>query len=368
MPLDSNIDHVDIVKGLGVIGLITAHSLSLSYIYEVGFYREPNVEWTFFPYMIAAARQLVDFVPRLFLLVSGYIISLRYPTSISNVQAFYKRRLLRIYPPLLVWIPVYYLMEGKFTLTKLIADIVFIRGSIHLWFVWAILIDYLLFPGMLSLENRFLRIGPSSVNHRRYVAILLILLIISSFCNNLLPVSVTSSQFITYTLNHRILILPDSILFFAIGIYMARIGGTDMSVFLCPSRYRILILVLATCTAGIVSFFHQSFDSSLLQRTIRTMLYLTCVFSALSIVPVICSVIMNAGKGIARVMGQLGKSSYGIFLGHMAVLKASQAVLHSIFNSSPATDIIPLFLIAMTVCCLPVLIKKNSISTLLGYY
>jgi len=77
---------------------------------------------------------------------------------------------------------------------------------------------------------------------------------------------------------------------------------------------------------------------------------------------------MNAGKGIARVMGQLGKSSYGIFLGHMAVLKASQAVLHSIFNSSPATDIIPLFLIAMTVCCLPVLIKKNSISTLLGYY
>jgi hypothetical protein len=318
--------------------------------------------------MIATARQLVDFVPRLFLLVSGYILSLRYPTSISNLQAFYKKRLLRMYLPLSVWLPVYYLMDGTFTLKKLIADIVFIRGGIHLWFVWAILINYLLFPGILSLENRFLRIGPSSVNHRRYMAILLILLAISSFVNNILPVNITSSKFVTDTLNDRILILPDSILFFATGIYMARIGGTHMSVFLCPPRYRILILALATCTAGIISFFHQSFDSSFLQRTIRTMLYLACLFSTLSIVPVICSVIMNTGNGIARVMEQLGKSSYGIFLAHMAVLKATHAVLHFTFKFSPATDIFPLLLITTTVCCLPALIKKNnSISTLLGY-
>lgn len=367
MPSDSNIDYVDIVKGLGIIGLITAHSLS-TYLYQIGFYREPHVEWSFFSYMIATARQLIDFCPRLFLLVSGYILSLRYPISISNLHAFYKKRLLRICLPLSVWLPVYYLMDGKFTLTKLMADIVFIRGSIHFWFIWAILINYLLFPGMLSLENRFLRIGPSSVNHRRYVAILLILLAISSFVNNIIPVSVTSSKFITYTLNHRILIIPDSICFFAIGIYMARIGGTHMSVFLCPSRYRILILALATCTAGIVSCFHQSFDSSFLHRTIRTMLYLACLFSTLSMVPVICSVIMNTRNGIARVMEQLGRSSYGIFLGHMAVLNATHAVLDLTFKFSPATDIFPLLLITATVCFLPALIKKkNSISTLLGY-
>ena len=356
--MDSNIDHVDIVKGLGIIGLITAHSLS-AYLWQIGFYREPHVEWSFFSYMIATARELIEFVPNLFLLVSGYLLSLRYPTSISNLQAFYKKRLLRMYLPLSVWLPVYYLMDGKFTLTKLIADIVFIRGSIHLWFVWAILINYLLFPGILSLENRFLRTGPSSVNHRRYVAILLILLAISSFFRTMIPVSVTSSKFITYTLNHRILILPDTIFFFATGIYLARIGGTRMSVFSCPSRYRMVILALAISTAGIVPFFHGSFDSSFLHRAIRTMLYVVCQFSGLSIFPVICLVIMNTGNGIARVMEQLGKSSYGIFLGHMAVLKATHAVLHSIFNSSPATDILPLFLITTTVCCLPVLIKKN---------
>lgn len=120
----------------------------------------------------------------IFLIISGYLFGKK---DINNVHEWYKKRFLRIFIPLWIWVfvvNIIYLIEGSGVSLKNIVIYIFnvqgffssSQGLGHLWFLSLIMICYIITP----ILNRMKTNISNKKNKRNYV-ITFILLVIGSF-------------------------------------------------------------------------------------------------------------------------------------------------------------------------------------------
>lgn len=371
MKSDKGIDFVNIVKGFCIIGLIAFHDMN-SYLWDVGCYRQaPDVlhSQLLLLSLITIANYLLWFVPPLFFLLSGYLLASHYQNALSNLKTFYERRIYRILVPFLAWYPVYLAMRGRFSLKMLMADLVFAREAYHTWFVWAIVICYLLFPAIIRFEKRHLLFtSRSSATHCRWFAFLSFLLGTYLLADIIIPLAITNSDFVNGVVNDRILRLTAAIFYFSCGIFIFRIKPKDIPTPLISIRCTTILLVAAICIASIkaLSSPYSEGPSFSLDRAIWVAFRVLCIFLTSTLVLQLSSV-LNMTSGLAQALKRLGNSSYGVYLGHVAILEASRALFHTLRAPQPLAYVFAVFVTTMGACYLLTIPNGSLVLQTLGF-
>ena len=127
---------INIFKGVAMVAVIILHVIPILYVF-----------WSPYPpfspqaHFLIALDQINRFCVPMFILLSGYLLSLNYESSIAGVINFYKRRLLKLLPLYLFW----------WLVIKLTVPDV----GYHLYFVPLIFQLYLLFPILFFLVKKF---------------------------------------------------------------------------------------------------------------------------------------------------------------------------------------------------------------------
>ena len=139
---------IDLIKGASVL-------------YIVGFWHLFNYTNAFPNYDNAITIRLTVIVLGLFMFVSGYLIgNKQFQTVRGSLAAYYRSRLLRIYPPYIVAILCFYLLgisDGQ-TLIKAATLVSMFAGPPPptLWFITMIVFFYILSPALVRLKNNVL--------------------------------------------------------------------------------------------------------------------------------------------------------------------------------------------------------------------
>jgi surface polysaccharide O-acyltransferase-like enzyme len=131
-------DNINILRAFAILGVVAIHV-------TMNFTRFNELSWL--PVALASADVYAHFAVPLFLLISGFVLSLKYVGE-YNVALFYKKRISRLLAPYLIWSVIYLSLD--YSAHEGISDIIFklLTGGAyyHLWFFFLIFQLYLIFP------------------------------------------------------------------------------------------------------------------------------------------------------------------------------------------------------------------------------
>jgi peptidoglycan/LPS O-acetylase OafA/YrhL len=359
-------DFVDIAKGFSIIAVISWHVLSpffdLAPHAQIGAGLDSP-----FDYAIIVLLHSLGFGSSCFLVLSGYILSRRYSTLDLSLKSFYTKRLLRIYVPFVLWLPVYLLMSQNVKdLGDVIFRVAFFEGSYHFWFIWVILCCYLLFPMILYSQKRLSPENPSDLSYLSYLLLPLILLVASVIVLTIGRLHITNSWTINFIINDKVLILPGNLFYFVCGVSMGRMWGRDVQPLIDYSKYVRVLVLAAICIASARVFLFASPDGYCIWKHGSFVLERLYMVLAITIVFLVSSSKTNDGFA-AKVLKTLGRSSYGVFLGHAAILYASRSLLYPLFGDQSFLCAMCVFIITLIVCyclCIP---KRSRMLHSLGF-
>lgn len=140
---------IDFLKTVAIIAVVAIH-VSTAYL--------DRAQTLSLPFdVMLVINGFTRFAVPLFFLASGLLLGTRY-LSVSNVGAFYKRRIFRIIPPYLFWTLAYYFLFIKDfpqSLFKLsfIYNLLTGNTSYQFYFIPTICVLYLLFPLFIRYKN-----------------------------------------------------------------------------------------------------------------------------------------------------------------------------------------------------------------------
>jgi surface polysaccharide O-acyltransferase-like enzyme len=143
------IDPVDYLKGFAILAVVAIHTSdkSIGYFHRLDVLVITNVVISVF----------CQFAVPLFVLLSGFVLTLRYE-RIDSLRLFYGKRMKAILPPYLVFSLAYLLLSALYgtavTLRHAAFAIATASSEGHLWFIALIVQLYLLFPIAIVINDR----------------------------------------------------------------------------------------------------------------------------------------------------------------------------------------------------------------------
>ncbi|WP_273839321.1 acyltransferase [Providencia rettgeri] len=311
-------------KGLAIIAVVMIHVLGQTASFPLDSLN--NLFGVFF-------RQFINFPVAMFFFFSGYFTPKDRP---SNYIEFYKKRMVRILIPYLVWTAIYipiYVLNGSFSVSK-IASYIFLGTGISIgYFVIALAQLIIITPLLYIVKSK----GWQTI----FVAISLITSIVFTYYFQLESTSTKMSQ---YPLNAIpfFVWLP----FYALGFYISKSNNS----FNIKSNK----LLICYCLFVILSLLEASYWMSTNRDFSVSQLKVTSYFASIAICLYAVSRHKKANEN--SYMAWLGKSSYFIYLSHIFVLTFVSAIIKKIsfiYNSS----IFYFVIVSFCVIILCVLIK-----------
>jgi surface polysaccharide O-acyltransferase-like enzyme len=79
------------------------------------------------------------------------------------------------------------------------------------------------------------------------------------------------------------------------------------------------------------------------------------------------SSVLNMTSGLAQALKRLGNSSYGVYLGHVAILEASRALFHTLRAPQPLAYVFAVFVTTMGACYLLTIPNGSLVLQTLGF-
>jgi surface polysaccharide O-acyltransferase-like enzyme len=151
-------NNVNTLRGWAILGVIAIHV-------SMNFTKFTELSWL--PVSLAAIDIYAHFAVPLFVVISGFLLAVKYDSDYS-IGAFYKKRLNRMLLPFLIWSVVYMLLkpENLKDPFQAVFNIITGRSYYHLWFFFLIIQLYLVFPFL----RKFLK-------NKHFLIILIILFI-----------------------------------------------------------------------------------------------------------------------------------------------------------------------------------------------
>ncbi len=138
---EKNYSYIDFIRVFSIIMVITLHCICDYYANTANAGR---ALWYTLGYVNELARVGVP----LFFMISGFLLLSR---DITNVWEFYKKRILKVGIPFIIYDILYYVYmsaaSGKtITVQRFFAELLNSGSAYHLWFVYSIIFIYLLMP------------------------------------------------------------------------------------------------------------------------------------------------------------------------------------------------------------------------------
>jgi len=130
----------------------------ISILYVVGYWHLFNYTEAFPQYKNVATGRLVMVVLGLFVLISGYLIGSKVGCNSKNALfAFYANRLLRIYPPFIIFSLIFYVLNAgsskKLFKTATLITMIVPPAANTLWFIAMIIVFYLITPLLVNMAK-----------------------------------------------------------------------------------------------------------------------------------------------------------------------------------------------------------------------
>lgn len=205
----------------------------------------------------------------LFFILSGfglyYSVSKYSDSDEINWPAWFKRRIVRLFPSYLIVSVVYYLLKGSLSLYNLLQLNFWIDGVRDFWFIPAILTCYVLFPPILLCARKW--------DWGTITVILLVLLIIGNFLFEAFSPYYSKLEIFTWR-------LPC----FIIGVYLGYLSKQNPHInqivfylslttvlivsYLLTGLSRLTFLILTVCLLPMLTEFAHLFRSTPIQRII----------------------------------------------------------------------------------------------------
>jgi peptidoglycan/LPS O-acetylase OafA/YrhL len=312
------------LMGIAIISILCGHALTWS-----------QVEYKPLYYIFDIGRRLLHTSGFLFLSAFGLTYSL---SKDSNIIAFYKRRIYRLFIPFLVIMMPYYVyldlyLEPNRGFYQLLCDLTtftfWMFGNDGMWYVSLSLVLYLLFPFI----TKFCRyIG--------YLSTILLFIIIS--------IIIFKIDSVFYS---RIGIGIDRIPIFILGIYFGYLSLKQKNLNLIKLLVSIICLYVI---AKYVSLFHKSIFENLAAQ-IENFLYL----------PISCIILSYIDKlkykNIINTLSWMGKHSLEIYLSHF-IFKRS---IFYLFSDSNKLIITIASIIITLLLCGPIKRGVNHITSMI---
>jgi len=282
----------------------------------------------------------VHFAVPLFILISGFVLSLKYYGRFSILR-FYKKRALSVIPQYLAFSLIYLaakaVLSGPMTLSAIVFSILTASSAYHLWFFAIIVELYLLYPLLIRVYRHFESRGRTAT--LLYYA--LMLQIAWNVAYSLLGTFAADSSTLNL-LAERVFL--SQIFFFFLGIHAARnfdrikaymrdVGPwyTACGAALLTAAISLTWLVDFSSAGAYDLFSYRTLALNIVPRFIEPILYVTAF--------VLCFkatlFLMDNRSMLTAAMRSLGKYSFGIYLIHILFLTALIKAL-AMVNIGPA--------------------------------
>ncbi len=290
---------VDFIRSVAILAVVIIH-VSTAFLDRIPPFTIPFD-------IVLIINQFSRFAVPLFFAISGYMLALKYTGAFSKTM-FYKKRILRILPPYLFWIIIYFFIvfphPGVSPFSKTFFDSILTgNASYQLYFIPAIIVLYFLFPFIIKYKNLVLSKGT-----------LLILFIITSILLMYIYYGNFNLPFHTAFRGAFYNLLP-----FVIGIYAA----LNRSKISKHASKHTLAIFLSTFALGLFVFLEtfalfKTFDES---RFLREQWRVSVVLYSL-----LCGLFFKKTYDLflykfKKQIFILSTLSFGVFFIHVAVLK-----------------------------------------------
>ena len=359
-------DFVSMAKGVSIVAVISWHIIAPFFDSALRAQTDVGV-YSPFHCVIIFIHHLLGFGSSFFLVLSGYILTMRFGILNFSVKAFYRKRLSRLFVPFILWLPVYLLMSRNVKdFGDIVLRVIFFEGSYHFWFIWVILLCYFLFPIILYSQERLLLMKPSGLGSFGFFLLPLSLIILSIVVLNISPLHITDSWTINFIINKKFLILPGNLSYFVGGVCLALMCRRDIQPLKDRSKYAGILVVAAICIASARLFLFFTAHGYYIREYVEFVLQRLHIGVAIGII-LLAFASTSSNGFFPRVLKTLGRSSYGIFLGHAVILDASRTFLSPIFGTQHSLFASGVFILTMLGCYYLSIPKKSRVFRLFGF-
>lgn len=315
---------LDIFKGICVILVIAVH-LTDRYLIILGIDRL----WTGWPNLHSSLIGLLNLIFMFsvpgFLFVSGYILEIKYESSVLKYVDFMRNRLLRIIRPFFFWFIVYRAFCEPKTIKDIFRDILLLDGHFHFWFLWVISLCYAAFPLWRKLVNT------KSKSDRITLIILCLLLFFWPYLVfNYIQLSIESWT-VDYIVRKKFLAVPGWMFFFTAGVCYGSKVFYNFRIFLA-NRAKLLMLVVSTasliCLMAVFDIPRGFVGCTAAQLILRNIFIISTIVLILCVTQMIA---MEKGWAV-KILENFGIASMGVYLGHVAFMYIFQNIFSSILD------------------------------------
>lgn len=288
----------------------------ISVLYIAGYWHLFNYTKAFPQYQNVVTGRLLMIVLGLFVLISGYLVGTKVNTNSKNgLMVFYTKRLLRIYPPFILFSIIFYALNvgngKKLFKTATLISMVFPPAANTLWFVAMIIIFYMIAPLLINMSK----------NITKYLL----------FCVILFSSAFIFNHFFNIFNERLILFFP----IFAVGILLA-------------SRQELKDnLPLSVVTLFLIASIVLTFMDN-----VSMFLWLPLMVFA----PLFCLLLLLRKERMIerfKIIGHIGYSSLFVYLSHRPIYE----VLKKLYF--PQSEILQIFYLG--VICLPLIIVISMV-------
>jgi surface polysaccharide O-acyltransferase-like enzyme len=304
-------ERVNILRGMAIIGVVIIHTT---------FYFTEITTLSPLVVILAGIDIYSHFAVPLFIIISGYVLGLKYCDNYS-IKTFYKKRINRIIIPYLLWSILY--ISLNFSTSGNISEILFMlltgNAYYHLWFFFLIFQLYLIFPFYRKL-----------IKNNNLIFILFLLAIQITF--NHFKTDVFESGHIKLVFERLFL---SHLFYFSLGIWLSDNTNKAKIFLLSITKNKNLIILSFTLLssflfsfnwlASINHFFEINKYYVIAEHIILPLTFLMIIINLYSL-----SSVINSSK-LKNVFLILSKYSFGIYLSHALILRILVKIMEKLY-------------------------------------
>ncbi len=308
--MKDKIVELDYLRGFAILGVIMIHTTG--WFTTVG-------SLTYVTGAMLFVDTLSGYAVPLFLFISGFVLFHNYSSKFKLLE-FYKKRVLSIIPPYIIFSILYmayeYTIGGvtNFSLKSIVSNLIFAKSSYHFWYIIIIIQFYVLYPVIAKLYVY--------CKQKNKVDSLLALSLIIQVCWNYFfqhgfPLLDQNNLFVSIVSKMGFVFLSH-IFYFMIGIYIAD-NIPLIQNFLSKIRTKLLIVICIFLAISVSSIYIDIYyhHATGLRSSIYYLINPILFCFAFVLFYKISSVLMIKKNIISLVICNLGRYSFGIYLVHL---------------------------------------------------
>lgn len=323
------VEEIEILRSFAILGVVALHALNLTL-------------WLYNRSLFVSLQYYLKFAVPLFVLISGFVLGLKYRSDFSTID-FYKKRAKSIVPQYIIFSLIYmlygYLSPDLFgiyvtpiTLAEFPVKLLTGSASPHFWFFILIIQLYFLYPFLIRLiDNRFFK-----NNFLMFFLFVLLLKFGWEFFKSDISVlmSTDSAMIKRFTVSTFRVSLFSYLIYFVLGIYASDHVDIIKKEF-NKQKYTyffIGVILLFPLLKACKSYFHFNIPPSYSKIKNIFLTPLLCIFFYIFLYK-LSMILVRRKNLLKKIMILIGEYSFGMFMIHFLVMLEIRRVFYA-FNEA----------------------------------